>query len=348
MRRFQDRDFLQTQEGFFFCVVGGVHPQDRVISYIKYLPSDSGVWGNKKQQFNRILKNYTISNLLETFQYLEKNQPQYLFKSPVDNITVTAVPVDYIKQQFMPEKKLAELRNGVGLDSLQQKLLRFIKYLHQISGIKETAFGITGSLLLDIHQPSFSDLDVIVYGVENSWKLKQALINQQGLKSPIKRLDGNALDDWCLKKSQHYPMTKQDAFNLYKRKWNLGYFEDRWVSIHPVKTENEITEKYGEKTYEPICQVTIEATVSDSINSLFLPTVYIVKDVTFLENEVSANICEVVTYEGLYSSLAENGEKIHVKGKLEKVTQKQTNKKYYRIVVGSPEGKGTECIKNME
>ena len=37
------------------------------------------------------------------------------------------------------------------------------------------------------------------------------------------------------------------------------------------------------------------------------------------------NVYEVVTYEGLYSSLAENGEKIQVKGKLEKVTQKQNN-----------------------
>ena len=67
-----------------------------------------------------------------------------------------------------------------------------------------------------------------------------------------------------------------------------------------------------------------------------------------MENEVPVNIYEVITYEGLYSSLAKNGEKIQVKGKLEKVNQKQTNIGYYRVVVGSPEGKGTEYIKNME
>ena len=348
MRGFQDRDFLQTQEGFFFCVVGAVHPLDRVISYIKYLPSDSGVWGNKKQQFNRILKNYTISNLLETFQYLEKNHPQYLFKSPVDNITVTAVPCECIKQHLMPEKKLEQLRNSGDLDSLQKKLLRFTNYLQEISGITQTAFGITGSILLDIHQPSFSDLDVIVYGTKNSWKLKQALISQQGPDSPIKRLQDKALDEWCIKKTQQYPMNKQDALNLYNRKWNLGYFEETYVSIHPAKKQSEITEKYGSKTYQPIGQVTIKAVVSDSVDSLFLPAVYKVTDVTFLENEHSANISEVVTYEGLYSSLAETGEKIQVKGKLEKVIEKQINKQSYRVVVGSPEGKGTEYIKMVE
>ncbi len=348
MRGFQDRDFLQTHEGFFFCVVGAVHPPDRVISYIKYLPADSGAWGHGKQQFNRILKNYTISNLLETFQYLEKNHPHYLFKSPVDNITVTAVPHEYIKNHFMPEQKLSQLRESSNLDSLQKKLIRFTSFLEKISGVSQNSFGITGSILLDIHQPTFSDLDVIVYGTKNSWKLKQALIRQQGTESPIKRLQGKALEDWCIKKSQQYPMNKQEALNLYNRKWNLGYFEETYVSIHPAKKETEITAKYGSKNYQPIGQVTIKAVVSDSVDSLFLPAVYKVRNVTFLENEHSANISEVVTYEGLYSSLAETGEKIQVKGKLEKVTEKQTNKQYCRVVVGSPEGKGTEYIKMVE
>lgn len=348
MRGFQDRDFLQTHEGFFFCVVGAVHPPDRVISYIKYLPADSGAWGRGNQQFNRILKNYTISNLLETFQYLEKNHPHYLFKSPVDNITVTAVPHECIKKHFMPEQKLSQLRESANLDSLQKKLIRFTSFLEKISGVSQNSFGITGSILLDIHQPTFSDLDVIVYGTKNSWKLKQALIRQQGTESPIKRLHGKALEDWCVKKSQQYPMNKQEALNLYNRKWNLGYFEERYVSIHPAKKETEITEKYGSKNYQPIGQVTIKAVVSDSVDSLFLPAVYKVRNVTFLENKHSANISEVVTYEGLYSSLAETGEKIQVKGKLEKVTEKQTNKQYCRVVVGSPEGKGTEYIKMVE
>ncbi|MDG6222272.1 MAG: hypothetical protein IAX21_10995 [Candidatus Bathyarchaeota archaeon] len=348
MRGFLDRDFIQTQEDFFFCVVGAVHPQGRAISYLKYLPSDSGVWGNGKQQFDRILKNYTISNLLETFHYLEKNNPYYLYKSPVDNLTVTAVPIECIKQHFMPEKKLAQLRQGVDLDSLQEKLIRFTNYLQQISGIKENAFGITGSLLLDIHQPTFSDLDVIVYGVENSWNLKKALIENQGTESVIKHIRGKELEKWCLKKSQQYPISKRDALNIYNRKWNLGFFEDRYVSIHPVKTEKEVTEKYGSKTYRTICQVIIEAVVRDSADSLFLPATYKVKDVTYLENVLSANISEIVSYEGLYASLAENGEKIQAKGKLEKVTEKQTNHQYYRVVVGSPEGKGTEFIKKME
>jgi predicted nucleotidyltransferase len=348
MRGFRDRDFLQTPEGFYFCVIGSVHPLDRVISYIKYVPSESGVWGDQKQKFQRILQKYTIPDLLKTFQFIEKSYPQYLFHSVENNITITAVPHDCIRTHFMPEKKLEKLRQIKQLDSLQQKLLRFTDHLAQISNVSLDSFGVTGSLLLGIHQPAFSDIDLIVYGVEDSWALRNALTEQRGTETGLKYLKGKALEDWCLKKTQQYPLSAQDALKLYQRKWNLGFFEDKYVSIHPVKLESEVTENYGERTYTPMGQVKIQAVVSDNVDSLFLPAAYNVEDVMFLSGPEVTEVAEVVTYEGLYDSLAENGETIQVKGKLEKVTDKTNNQQHYRVVVGSAEGKGTEYIKNVE
>ena len=100
MRSFRDRDFIQTNEGLFFCVIGGTHPPKRVISYVKYIPSETGKWKTREERYNRILKKYTIPNLLETFNYLKQNYPYYLFHSPMDNITLTAVPHENIKIHF--------------------------------------------------------------------------------------------------------------------------------------------------------------------------------------------------------------------------------------------------------
>ena len=345
MRSFRDRDFVKTTEGFFFCVVGSIHPLDRVISYIKYIPADLGIWGNKENKFERILKNYTIPDLLKTFQFIEKKYPQYLFHSPKDNITITAVPHNYIQTHFMPEKKLEKLRQASELDTLQEKLIRFTKFLEEISGVSEKSFGVTGSLLLDIHQPSFSDIDVIVYGKKESWALKNALTTNRKSKSNMKYLEGKALQDWSLKKSKYYPLTTKEAMKLYERKWNIGFFEDKYVSIHPVKIESEVTEKYEEKNYIPYGQVKLKAVVDDNIGSLFLPATYLIKDVEFLSSQQLENVTEIVTYESLYDSLAENGEKIEVKGKLEKIIEKRKNRQHYRVVVGSAEGKGLEYIK---
>jgi predicted nucleotidyltransferase len=345
MRGFRDRDFLQTTEDFFFCVVGSLHPPERVISYIKYIPSESGVWGRNEKKFSRILQKYTIPNLLETFNYLETNYPHYLFHSPVDNITITAVTHQNIKEHFKPEKKLAQLRQASQLDALQQKLVRFTRFLEEISGVPEESFGVTGSLLLDIHQPTFSDLDVTVYGVKDSWALHKALSENRNSEMSMKRLEGKALKDWCIKKAKQYPLTAKEALKIYERKWNLGVFEDKWVSIHPVKLESEVTEEYGEATYHPSGQVAIRAVVRDNSESLFLPSLYKIEEVKVLDGPQLGKVTEIISYESLYDSIAENGETIQARGKLERVTEKGTSREHYRVLIGSPEGKGNEYIK---
>ena len=342
---FRDRDFLQTNEGFFFCVVGPLHPPERVISYIKYVPSESGIWGKDEKKFSRILQKYTIPNLLETFSYLETNYPHYLFHSPADNITITAVPHRNIKEHFKPEKTLSQLRRASQLDSLQQKLVRFTRFLEETSSIPEESFGVTGSLLLDIHQPKFSDLDVTIYGVKDSWLLNKALSENRDSEMPMKRLEGKTLKEWCIRKAEQYPLSPAEASKIYERKWNLGVFEDKWVSIHPVKLENEVTGEYGEATYHPCGQVTIRAVVRDNTDCLFLPSVYQLKEVEVLEGPQLGKVTEVVSYESLYDSLAEKGETIRARGKLERVTEKGSSREHYRVLVGSPEGKGREYIK---
>jgi len=346
MRRFRDRDFLQTEEGFFFCVVGPLHPTDRVISYLKYIPSRLGVWGRGEKRFRRVMRSYTIPNLLETFSFLERNYPQYLFHSSFYNITLTSVPQKYIAEHYRPEEKLAQLLRNSRLDSLQKKLIRFTSFLTETSNVPHEFLGVTGSILLDIHQPEFSDMDITVYGLKNSLAVKNALIKDYASSgSSVKRLEGEALKDWCARNAQRYPLTPDEASEIYERKWNLGRFEGTLFSVHPVRLEREVAEEYGEKTYYPVGHATIRAVVHDNTDYLFLPSVYRIREVKIVEGPDVTGVLELVSYESLYDSLAEVGESIVVRGKLEHVVNNKTSREHYRILVGSPEGKGMEYIK---
>ncbi|MCW4001786.1 MAG: hypothetical protein NWE97_01170 [Candidatus Bathyarchaeota archaeon] len=346
MGLFRDRDFLQTREGFFFCIVGPSHPQDRVISYLKYVPSRFGVWGKGEKRFRRVMSAYTIPNLLETFSFLEENHPHYLFHSPFYNITLTAVPKKHISKHYKPEHKLARLVKTLRLDPLQRKLTRFAGVLAETSKVSIEFLGVTGSLLLDIHQPAFSDLDLTVYGLRNSLALKNSLSEKYVSScSPVKHLEKKAVKAWCAKKARRYPLTPDEAFQIYKRKWNQGVFEGTSFSIHPVKSEQEVTEEYGASTYHPIGHATIRAVVDDNTEYLFLPAVYRVKDVQIVEGPEVADIAEVVSYESLYDSMAEVEESIFVRGKLERVVDNKTGREHHRVLVGSAEGKGEEYIK---
>ena len=346
MRRFRDRDFLQTEEGFFFCVVGPLHPPDRVISYLKYIPSKLGVWGKGEKRFRRVMRSYTIPNLLETFSFLQRNYPHYVFHSSFYNITLTSVPQKYIAEHYKPEETLAQLLQNSCLDPLQKKLIRFTSFLAETSNVLHEFFGVTGSILLDIHQPEFSDMDITVYGLENGLAVKNALIkNYASSSSSVKRLEGKALKDWCARKAQRYPLTPDEASKIYERKWNLGKFEGTLFSVHPVRLEREVAEEYGENTYYPVGHATIRAVVHDNTDYLFLPSVYRIREVNIVEGPHVTGIVEAISYESLYDSLAEVGESIVVRGKLERVVNNKTSREHYRILVGSPEGKGMEYVK---
>jgi hypothetical protein len=258
---------------------------------------------------------------------------------------MTAVPIEQIKRHYKPEEKLRRIFQISRPDALQKKLKRFVSLLSEKSGVPLESFGVTGSLLLHIHQP-FSDLDVTVYGLKNSLAVKKALLDAySSWKSPIQRFGDKALKAWCWSKVKLFPLTFDEARQIYRRKWNIGVFEDTRFSVHPVKLEGELKEKYADKIYEPVDLVVLGAVVEENEDSMFLPSVYRVKDVKIIKGPKVADVREVVSYEGLYSDIAEVGETILVKGKLEEVQDPRSKQRYHRVLVGSPEGKGKEYIK---
>jgi len=346
MRGFRDRDFLRTKEGFFFCIVGPYHPPNRVISYLKYAPSKAGRWGKGIWRFRRVLKNYTIPSLLETFRLLEKDYPQYLFYSPFYNVLMTAVPLESIAKHYKPEEKLAQIEKAQRVDMLQKKLLSFVQLLAEKSGVATDSFGVTGSILLNIHRLDMSDLDVAIYGHKNSLAVKRALIDAYSIKnSGIKRFEGATLSAWCKSRTQAHHLTFDEAFQIYQRKWNVGTFKDTIFSVHPVMVEEEVTEAYADKVFDSLGAAVVGAVIHENSDSLFLPAVYQVREAKVIKGFQATDIEEVVSYEDLYGDIAQVGETVLVKGKLEQVTDRKSKKKYHRVLVGSPEGKGSEYIK---
>jgi len=347
MWKFRDRDFLKTVEGYLFCIVGSVHPEDRAIAYLKYVPDPLGKWGRGKERLRRALPSYTMHDLLETFKFLEDHHPEYLYYSSVMGIRMSAVPIDRISVHLKPEEKLSELIRLEKPDDLQRKVIDLTNIISDESGVPSSFFGVTGSILADIHQ-SFSDIDLTVYGRKNSESVKETLKQIYGdLKSPIRRFGKERIREWCVKKVEMYPLSYEEARRIFERKWNRGVYHGTFFSIHPVKLEEEVKEKYGDRIFKPEGMIKIKATVSDASEADFLPSIYKVERVKIIEGPKVEDISEVASYEGLYGGLAEEGEKILCYGKLEKVTDRRAEQQYHRVLVGSKEAKGRDYIKPL-
>ncbi len=331
-----DRDFVLTTEHFFFCIVGYVHPPDRAISYLKYIPADSGKWKLENQNLQRVLPYYSAQAVLNTFQFLKKDYPHYLFQDQYNNIEFSAVPFSYIKQYYSSKNKLKEIFALTKLDTLQDKLKSFVLILSKLSGVSIDAFGITWSILLNIHNPSFSDLDVTIHGYDNSVKVKRTMLDIfRKASQEIIPLNAEEAEIWQKDKVKRFNISIEAAKMLFQRKWNMGKFRKTRFSLHPIREPHEINEKYGDKIFTKMGQIEIDAKVVDNSEALFLPSKYKITDADIQNGRKVGDIKEIISYEGLFDAVAEKDEIIKAKGELEFVRDNLTCSNYHRIVIGS-------------
>jgi len=344
MRGFRDRDFLATPEGLLFCVVGNVHPEDRVISYLKYVPSRDGRWG-REERYDRSMPTYTMPMLLRNIDNLEKEHPAYVFYSDVFGIKMSTVPKTSVAIHFRPEEKLQELLRAEHPDFLQSSAVELALLLSELSDVPPDFFGVTGSILLGIHREEFSDVDLTVYGYSQSLKVKESLVSTFSADgASIARLPAEKLEEWARGKSRDYPISLEAARSLYGRKWNYGVFRDRVFSVHPVKLESEVGEEYGERRFLPEGMITVEATAVETPDSVFLPCTYQLENIRVIEGKAVADLREVTSYEGFYGGFLSTGEVIRASGKLERVVDRRSGGEYHRILVGSPEAGGRDYV----
>jgi predicted nucleotidyltransferase len=341
IRKPKDRDFVRTREGMLFCVTGYLHPPDRYTAYLKYSPAPVGKWKRGEISYHRELAYYHVSRVADTIAYLEQNYPQYVHDCPVRGIRFSMVPHRYVEKYYLPEQRLRDILDNPR-DSLEEEVGAFASEIVATTGVKASDLGITGSILLGIHNPQFSDIDLIVYGLENSLKIRAAL--KEGRLTRIRPVAGRALEEWCASVGEHFSLKYGEARYLAGRRWNYGFFEGRYFSIHPTRKDEEISENYGDRIYRGEGMAKIRAVVTDARQSLFMPALYRVERVEVIEWEAGMQrtepIREVVSYEGLYRDLVEDGEEIEARGKLEHVDGGT-----YQLVIGTTMLRGEEYIK---
>ena len=323
----KDRDFIETIEGYLFCVVGYLHPEDGYTAYLKYVPSETGKWERDGVRYSRSIPYYQVSQVENTYQFLKQMHPEYILDCPVRNIEVSWVPKNRVKKYYYPQKGLSEIKKNGPNDPLEDKLLRLTKIFEERAGI-QGSLGVTGSILTKTHNPEFSDMDITVYGLEESYKLKKALLELKFDSNEIKGVTEQGKGEWIQSRMGKYKLKAKDLMKIAETRWNYGYFEDVYFSVHPTRTDTETGETYGENTYHRIGEVSGKGVISDACESVFLPAVYKVEDIVC---DSHRDISEVVSFEGLYGSLFQEGDQIEFNGVLEEVKGKDPHK---RIIIG--------------
>jgi hypothetical protein len=194
-----------------------------------------------------------------------------------------------------------------------------------------------------MHDPIFSDIDLVVYGFNNAVRVKTFLQKAKD-SSPgsVRKLVGMSREKWIAERLKSTPLARRDVVGLFARKWNIGSFEGTEFSVHPVHIEAEIREHYGDERYTPLGIIDATATVSDSKDGMFMPAVFRVESADLRGRHAVSTVDRIVSYEGLYADVAVEGETVSCRGKLERV--ESSSGVYHRILVGSPEAQGADYL----
>ncbi|MBD3229670.1 MAG: hypothetical protein GF329_15930 [Candidatus Lokiarchaeota archaeon] len=341
---FKDRDFILSKDNLFFCVVGYDHPTDRAICYLKYSPKKDGKWKMGDRGLKRMLPHYSAISVKNTFDFL-KDFPDYIFEDNINNITISAVPINLINKYYDTQNKVKELINKQSLDVLQKKVLELIEYISLNNDLSFENFGLTGSILINIHNPKFSDIDLTIIGQDNSRIIKKTLNKEfSQSKNMVQFKNKSQFNQWIERKSKQFNINRKIIEKIAERQWNFGYFNNTRFSVHPVKSEEEIINKYGREKYIYEDLIKIRARVNNTDESMFLPAKYEISDFEVIKGKKVEYIKQIISYEGLYCDILLEEEEIEAFGKLEKVINLKTEKSYHRLVIGSFEANETDYL----
>jgi predicted nucleotidyltransferase len=245
------------------------------------------------------------------------------------------VPVDMVVERYDPVEKLRLLRTSKGLGDLERKVVHLAEELQEASGIPWGSMGISGSVLVGLCTAK-SDVDPVVYGEENgrrAYEALEALLKDDA--SGFKRYTRGELQALFDFRSKDTIMSFEDFARVERRKAFQGMFDGTDYFIRFVKEWSQVNEQYGDVCYKNSGYAKITATIADDSEALFTPCTYKIENVKVVEGPKLKPILEIASFRGRFCEQAKSGESVTAQGKVERVTDKRTEREHYRVLIGN-------------
>jgi len=320
---------IESVEGVIFDVKGLIHPPGKVVAFPRFIPDKKGSRIRSGTKYSKV---YGIS---ERFNFLEKNFPEYVVYDRVFDEKLCEVPLDRIRKVSNPIIFLERLRKSRNLDELEKAALQCVELLKEEASVPWNKLGISGSVLAGLHTAS-SDIDPVVYGVENCWKVHRALRRLLEMEdTPFKPYGLEGLRRLFDFRSKDTLVSFEDFVKTESRKVLQGKFMGRDYFIRFVKDFGEMTEKYGDVHYKNCGYGRVEAVVVDDSEAIFTPCTYKVEDVKVVEGPKLQPIREIASFRGRFCEQARSGETVLAQGKIEKVVDRRNGSEYFRLLIGN-------------
>lgn len=354
MQQVRTRDFIYTSDDLYFASTNYIHPQDRVISFLRYIPDPNGDREKNGKRYRKVGSG-------EAYTYLRENHPDYLYFCDVTNVEMMGVPLDKVEKIIKPDLRFLGLKDTfesggeVKNPELIAKLMDVADFFHYMADIPYDHLGISGSILPGLQKSDVSDLDFVVYGLDNHRKAIETFKQYRGKEVCIEeigkqiKVEGITDDYWDFvyeKRMFDESLTKEEFRWYENRKANRGTINGTLFDILATKDYTEITGRWGDTRYEPQGIEKIECDITSALGAYDNPSLYTIENVRPLDG-VDYPLSEIVSFTHTYAGEVVDGEHVIAKGKVEKVIVNGATS-HYRLVVGTTREAIDEYLKLKE
>lgn len=329
--RLRDRDGILTREGLIFRVFGYSHPPKSFVCDAEY--AASAIFKSSDPRAPRTTGGQVFYKFYddEGLKLVFNKYPQYTFVHEMLEKRVVGVNQNDIVRVRKPEERLKVLARETAKDELHDAFQRVLKTSISNSGLSESDFGVFGSMLHGFHNPRLSDIDLLIYGIEENEKMREttaALYEDKtsGFKNEFSTPKVMAGKRWRFKN-----FTVKEFVWHQKRKHVYGLFGDpksgRTIKaeFEPVKAWKEIQSEYNPET--KIMRrdwVRLKARVTSDREGPFIPSVYGIQPLEVQSGPRTAiDAIRVVSYMEEFRLQAQTDETVIVEGSFEEVVSDQ-------------------------
>ena len=315
-RKLVEGYFVRTVDDLIFEVKGVVHPSDRVIAYVRYVPDFDS---SSKQHYRKIY------DLQEREKYLKENFPGYLWFSTAHQRILQAVPYSQIKQVLDPVAYMKQIRRNKS--RLSEATVNLVDLLLEYTGVDSRSIGVTGSQLVGVSTKT-SDIDLVVFGERAGINFYNRLGTIYDKIPGIEQYNGNLLTDHVTFRWKDLVDHHEILREIERRKVLQGIFGGYQFFIRLVRLPQDVEEVYGQIVIKDSKSVNTTCKIIDDSNSIFTPCVYPVESIEY------PLLRQLVSYRGRFTEQGSSDSTVMVRGKLEDVIDRETNENYQQLVLG--------------
>lgn len=299
---FRDCDYIKTRDGVIFIVLGDLHPQGKVRAAGVYFPTGNGDRYDKStgRKYIKKIEQFVSPELITSGAH-----PEYL-PNRKDPLKIGfLVPIGDIVEHYKPRERLKELLENDILKGTPWKKL--ILNISEIAKIPIKEIGIYGSLLVGLNK-DISDVDILVYGLENLKKLRsnfEAVLLKSGVSKASKQQRMARVATW----EKYSPIDTDRLRRMESRRWSrINVYGDNISSIRFAYGDDEVPN--NSITSAPIKEIMVKGKVIESLRTHFFPRVANVI--------VEGHPMEVISHHFLTFSCVSNGDEVEIFGNYRK------------------------------